>query len=85
MASVNRVVLASLVAQVRGIMFYDLSVSAAAMGEQVYLVRRPDNRYDINCLDVRLCGRPYLLGHLVAPVAALLSPLMRDVSLEVSG
>ena len=84
MASVNRVVLASLVAQVRGIMFYDLSVSAVAMGEQVYLVRRPDNRY-INCLDVRLRGRPYLLGHLVAPVAALLSPLMRDVSLEVSG
>ena len=34
-ASVHRVLLASLVAQVRGIFFYDLSVSAACMEDQV--------------------------------------------------
>ena len=80
------VVLASLVAQVRGVMFYDYGVSGACWGDNIYLVRRPDDRYDVNCLDVRLMrGRPYLLGHLAAPVASLLSPLMRDLSLEVSG
>ena len=71
MESSDRVVLASLVAQVRGIMFYDLAVSGAFYGDRVYLVRRPHDRYDANCLDVRVVrGRPYLVGHLVAPVAA---------------
>ena len=43
--------------------------------------------YDANCLDVSVVhGRSYLVGHLAAPVAALLSPLMRrDVSVDVSG
>ena len=78
--------LASLVAQVRGVMFYDFGVSGACWGDTIYLVQRPDDRYDVNCLDVKLMrDRPYLLGHLAAPVAALLSPLMRDLSLEVSG
>ena len=80
------VVLASLVVQVRGVMFYSYDVSGACWGDAVYLVRRPDDRYDVNCLDVRVMrGRPYLLGHLAAPVAAHLSPLMRDLSVEVSG
>ena len=52
------VVLASLVAQVRGVMFYDYDVSGACWGTAVYLVRRPDDRYDVNCLDVRIHGRP---------------------------
>ena len=79
------VVLASLVAQV---MFYDYDVSGACWGTAVYLVQWPDNRYDVNCLDIRvICGRPYILGHLAAPVAAYmyLSPLMRDLSVEISG
>ena len=74
------VVLASLVAQVRGVMFYDYGVSGACWGDNIYLVQRPNDRYDVNFLDVRLIrSRPYLLGHLAA------SPLMRDLSLEVSG
>ena len=54
--------------------------------DRVFLVRRPDNPFHVNCLDVRLerCPR-YLLGHLEAPIAAVLSPLMRDLLLEVSG
>ena len=75
--------LASLVS---GVMFYDLAVSGACYRDHVYLVRRAHDRYDANCLDVRVVrGRPYLVGHLAAPVAALLSPLMRDVSVDVSG
>ena len=73
MESSDRVVLASLVAQVRDVMFYDLAVSGACYGDHVYLVRRPHDRYDAYCLDVRVvCGRLYLVGHLAAPVAALL-------------
>ena len=86
MASFDSAVLASFVAQVRGIMFYDLAVSGASWGDSVHLVRAPYNRYDSNCLDVRCAsGKPYLLGHLAAPAAALLFPLMRDVSVAVSG
>ena len=82
MESSDRVVLASLVA----VMFYDLAVSGACYGDHVYLVRRPHDRYDANCLDVRVVrGRLYLMGHLAAPVAALLSPVMQDVSVDVSG
>ena len=43
-------VLASFVAQVRGVKFYGLQVHVA---RRVVLVRRPDNPYDNNCLDVR--------------------------------
>ena len=53
MASFDSAVLASFVAQVRGIMFYDLAVSGAGWGDSVHLVRAPYNRYDSNCLDVR--------------------------------
>ena len=52
----------------------------------MYLVRKPLDRYEVNCLDVimLLHGWP-MLGHLEVRVAALLSPLMRDAYLEVSG
>ena len=42
------------------------------------LVRRPDNSYDNNCLDVRvvLSSLLFLLGHLAAEVAARLSLLL---------
>ena len=50
----------------------------------MYLVRARYNPYDCNCLDVRCArGRPYTLGHLTAPEFALLSLLMRDVSVAV--
>ena len=78
MASLDGVVLASFVTLVRGVMFYDFAVSAwGCWGDGVY---------DHNCIDVKCArGQPYMLGHLEAPVAALISPLMRDVSVDVSG
>ena len=48
-ASLYSVVLASFVAQVKGVMFYDLSVSGAGWGDGVYLVRAPYNPYDCIC------------------------------------
>ena len=53
--------------------------------ECVHVVRRPDNPYDINCIDVRLVRVCNLLGHIEAPMAARLSPVMRDVAVVVSG
>ena len=35
-------------------MFYGLQVHGARLAERVVLVRRPDNPYDNNCLDVRV-------------------------------
>lgn len=78
-------VLASVVARVKGVMFYDYATSGACHGDRVYILRRPDNQYDSNCLDVRLAHGSYLLGHLEAPMAARLSPVIRDVSVVVSG
>ena len=43
MASLHIVVLASFVAHVKSIMFYDLSVSGAGWGDSVYLARVPYN------------------------------------------
>ena len=86
MASSTARELASLVAQVRGVKFYDLQMCGACYGDQVHLVRQPLDRYDANCIDVIMMhGRLSLLGHLEAPVAAIISPVMRDVSVEVSG
>ena len=48
-------------------------------------MRRPDNQYDANCLDVRLVRGGIMIGHLEAPVASQLSPLMRDTPVDVSG
>lgn len=80
-------ILAVLVAQTRGVMFYDLQVSGACYDDQVVLVRRPLDRFDVNCLDVVLVRGQLrsMLGDLEAPVAAFISPLMRDTSLNVSG
>ena len=64
-------------------MFYDFGVSGACRGESVVVAQRPDNAYDANCLDVRLVRGQYLLGHLEAPMAARLSPMMRDVCIHV--
>ena len=86
MAAVHSVVLASFVAHVKGVMFYDHCVSGAVWGDSVHLVRAPGSLYDSNCIDV-MCVRctHYKLGHLAAPVASFLSPLMRDSPVTVSG
>ena len=57
MAECGSVILASFVAQVRGVMFYGLQVHGARLAERVVLVRRPDNPYDNNYLDVRVAYR----------------------------
>ena len=87
MAESRQVVLASFVAQVRGVMFYGLHTYGARQGERVVLVRNPNNPYDNNCVDVRLVrgSFSFLLGHLAVEVAAQLSPLLRDASFEASG
>ena len=75
MAECEYIVLASFVAQVRGVMFHGLQVHGARLAERVVLVRRPDNPYDNNCLDVRVVrsSLSFLLGHLAAEVAGHLS------------
>ena len=75
--------LAALVSQTKGIMYYDLQTSGACGGERVSLVRRPDSVYDVNCLDVRLARGRFLLGHIEVPIAARLSPLRCDVPVEM--
>ena len=75
--------LAALVAQTKGIKFYDLQTSGACRGERVSLVRRPDSVYDVNCLDVMLAAGRFLLGHIEAPIAARLFPLRCDVQVEM--
>ena len=79
------VVLAVFVAETKGIKFYDLQRSGVVRGERVFLVRWPNNAYDGNCIDVRLTRGDLMVGHLEAPVAARLSPLMRDLPINVSG
>ena len=71
MAECESVVLVSFVTQVRGVMFYGLQVHGARLAEWVVLVRRPDNPYDNNCLEVRVVrsSLSFLLGHLAAEVA----------------
>ena len=66
MAECESVVLASLVAQVRGVTLYGLQVHGARLAEQVMLVRRPDNKYTLRaslfcCVTLskaRTCRRP---------------------------
>jgi len=50
-------VLASFAAQVRGIVFYGLQVHGARLAERVVLIRRPDNPYNNNYLDVQVVYR----------------------------
>ena len=80
------VVLAIFVAQTKqGIKFYDLGTSGVVRREGVFLVRRPNNLYDVNCIDVRLMHGRVMFGRLKAPVAAHLSPLMRDLPVTIAG
>ena len=85
MAECQSVSLASFVAQVRGVMFYGLQLYGARQGEHVVLVRRPNNPYDSNCLEVRLVRSriSFVLGHLAAEVAVHLSPLLCDAPLKL--
>ena len=71
--------------QTKGVKFYDFGRSGVSRGERCVVLRRPDNLYDGNCLDVRLLCNRLLLGHVEALVAAHLSPLMRDWPVEVTG
>ena len=75
--------LAALVAQTKGIKFYDLQTSEACRGDRVSLVRQPDSVYDINCLDVRLARGRFLFGHIEGPIAACLFPLRCNVQVEM--
>ena len=84
-AESGRVVLASVVARIKGVMFYNYATSGACHGDRVCILRRPDNQYNSNCFDIRLSRGSYLLGHLEAPMAARLSPVIRDVSVVVLG
>ena len=68
------VVLVVLVAQVKGVRFYDLRNSGLGKGERFILMRQPGNAFD--CVDVRIVRGRLLLGHLEAPLA---SPLMLDL------
>ena len=65
------VVLAVVVAQMKGVKCYDLGRSGASRRERVVVLRRPDNVYSINCLDVRLLRGRLLLGHVDAPLAVV--------------
>ena len=77
-------VLATFVAAVKSVQFYDLQDSGACRGELLVLQRQPNNAFDANCLDVRLVRGRLLLGHVEA-LWPHLSPLMRDVAVEVTG
>ena len=46
-AKMAATVLAAFVAQIRGVMFYDLQVSGASYRDQVALVRQPLDRVDV--------------------------------------
>ena len=52
MASVQDLELASFVAQVKGVMFYDLSTSGAVLGDAIHLIREPSNPNDVNSIAV---------------------------------
>ena len=78
MAECESVVLASFVAQVRGVMLYGLQVHGARLAERVVLVRRPDNPYDKNYIPGRESSPSLLLGHLAAEVTVRLSLLLYD-------
>ena len=69
------VLLASFVAEVNGMIFYDQRRSRASQGEYVVLRRQPNNALDANCVEVCILRREHLLvGHLEAAVAVRVSP-----------
>ena len=81
------VVLASFSSQVRGVMFNEYALSGASVGAHVSLVRKSHCVYDGNCVEVQYTnyGWTYLLGHLAAGTASLLSPLLLNSSLVATG
>ena len=66
----------------QGHQVYDLGMSGVVRGEASFLVRRPNNPYDVNCIDVRPMRGRVIVGHLEAPVAAHLSRLMLDLQYQ---
>ena len=78
------VLLATFLSTVRGVRFYDVSVSSVRAGGRVALQLEPTNIYDSNCvaLPVAVYLRSSLfsdmLGHLAREDAAYLAPLLRS-------
>ena len=77
--------LASFVAEVKGMMFYYLRRSRASRGEHMMLRRQPSNAFDAKCVEVRILRCEHLVGHLEAAVAARVSPLMCGSHVERVG
>lgn len=78
-------VLACFIIVVKGVKLHDLGLTAAFRGEEVILRRDPTNRYDANCVNVRLKRGRLLLGHLEASMAAVVSPMMNCIPLVIDG
>ena len=57
-------VLASLVAQVKGVKFYDVRSSGAGRGERVVPRRQPNNAFGVNCVEMLLLQGRLLLEHI---------------------
>ena len=76
--------LAVLVCQVKGVRLHDVGRRGVPIRERLS-VQRARNLHHTNCLNVKLRRNQLLLGHVEAPVAALLSPLICDLSVEVAG
>ncbi len=73
--------LATFSSTVRGVRFYDVTVSAVSGGERIVLQLEGTNVYDSNCVAVRLQSSGSLfsmLGHLAREDAAYLAPLLRS-------
>ena len=80
--SISRV-LVSFIAQISGVMCNEYPYARAGVDAHVRLVRWPSSPFDSNCIEVRY-GR-YLLGHIDAATAAVLSLFMLRSPLEVMG
>ena len=66
-------------------MLYDLGRTGVVTGSMFFLVRNAANACDGRCVEVRLIHGRLLLGNLETSLAALLSPLMFSILLEVVG
>ena len=73
------------VTEVAGLQFYDadaLNLSdelAHAQGDDIQLVRRPDNPYDENAVEVWCSNGRHQCGHLPREIAADIAPLLDDL------
>lgn len=75
------VLLVSFILTVRGVHFYDVSVSAVSGSERLVLQLETTNRYDSNCVAVHLKSSPFfsnMFGHLAREDAAYLAPLLQS-------